>query len=294
MWGTLPIALKIILPRLDPVTLTWYRFSLAAVVLNGFLLIRRNWPARPRARQIWGLWVAACLGLAGNHTLYVTGLDFLEPTAATVIIQLGPVFLLLGGLLVFRERFSIIQWAGFGILITGMLIFFNHEIRSFSQLENGFIIGVILIVLASVSWVIYALAQKQLLIHYSPQQVVAVIYLSGTMLLLAGAHPLRICQLDGIRFAMVIFCGVNTIIAYGCFSEALQNWAASRVGAVLSIIPVLTLVLMQVAHLVIPDLVAAESFTIAKTIGAGIVVAGSMLCALGKRNSRLPSIRTES
>lgn len=285
MWGTLPIALKIILPKLDPVTLTWYRFSLAAAILNGWLLLRRDWPARPGSRHVWGLWIAACLGLAGNHTMYVAGLSFLEPTAATVLIQLGPVFLLLGGLFVFKEQFSRLQWCGFAILITGMFVFFNNEIRSFSRLDSGFLTGTVLIVLASAAWMIYALAQKQLLVHYSSQHIVAVIYLAGTLLLLAGAHPMQISRLDSGRLALVIFCGLNTIIAYGCFSEALQNWAASRVGAVLSVIPVLTLVLMQIAHPLAPGMVAAETFTVMKTIGACIVVAGSMLCALGRRNS---------
>ncbi len=125
MWATLPIALKMVLPKLDPVTLTWYRFSLAAFVLNSFLLLRGKIPTRHMNRHILGLWLVACLGLAGNHTLYVAGLSFMAPTEATVLIQLGPVLLLLGGLLVFREPFSFVQWSGFMILLAGMACFFS-------------------------------------------------------------------------------------------------------------------------------------------------------------------------
>ncbi len=94
---------------------------------------------------------------------------------------------------------------------------------------------------------------------------------------------MRIAELDSERLALVLFCGLNTIIAYGCFSEALQNWAASRVGAVLSIIPALTLGLMQVVQYLFPDYLQPEPFTPVKTFGACVVVAGSMLCALGKK-----------
>ncbi|MFX8262295.1 EamA family transporter, partial [Acinetobacter baumannii] len=36
-WATLPIALKITLEQLDPITLTWFRFAVAALGVGGWL-----------------------------------------------------------------------------------------------------------------------------------------------------------------------------------------------------------------------------------------------------------------
>jgi drug/metabolite transporter (DMT)-like permease len=36
MWGVLPIALKALLDRIDPYTLTWYRFLAAGALLGDF------------------------------------------------------------------------------------------------------------------------------------------------------------------------------------------------------------------------------------------------------------------
>ena len=39
-WSTLPVALKLSLERLDPITLTWARFAFAAVVIGAWLAWR--------------------------------------------------------------------------------------------------------------------------------------------------------------------------------------------------------------------------------------------------------------
>jgi len=45
MWGVLPIALKIMLQHMDAVTITWFRLSIAAVVLF-FILFRKRGVSR--------------------------------------------------------------------------------------------------------------------------------------------------------------------------------------------------------------------------------------------------------
>ncbi len=39
-WATLPIALKLVLEVLDPITLTWFRFLVAALVTGAWLSAR--------------------------------------------------------------------------------------------------------------------------------------------------------------------------------------------------------------------------------------------------------------
>jgi len=43
-WATLPIALKITLEQLDPITLTWFRFAVAALGVGGWLALRGGSP----------------------------------------------------------------------------------------------------------------------------------------------------------------------------------------------------------------------------------------------------------
>ncbi|MBN1296450.1 DMT family transporter [bacterium] len=286
MWAILPITLKSVLQRLDPITMTWYRFILAAVFFGiGQAFTRQSSFRVPAGRHLL-LWLAAILGLIANHTIYVLGLSYLQPVAATVFIQLAPVFLLAGGLIVFREPFSRIQWLGLGVLLLGMALFFYPELSQIRSMTRQFMTGAALIILAALCWTLYALAQKQLLVSYTSRQIVAVIYISGAVLLYWGARPAAIMSLDGPRIGLVLFAGFNTVVAYGCFSEALDHWDASRVSAVLAVIPVMTLLLMLVAQQRFPGYVEPENLTWGKFAGAVIVVVGSMVCALARRRDQ--------
>ena len=109
-WGLLPIALKVTLAGMDAWTVTWYRFAVAAAALGAFLAWRRRLPLPlPLTRRGWLLYGVALLCLVANYVSYLVSLELTSPTVAQILIQLAPVFLLFGGLLVYRERFAPLQ-----------------------------------------------------------------------------------------------------------------------------------------------------------------------------------------
>ena len=83
-------------------------------------------------------------------------------------------------------------------------------------------------------------------------------------------------ELTAIQWSLLAFCGLNTLIAYGCFSEALAHIEASRVSAVIALTPLVTLVAVQ--SIPMPGIVA-ESLQIITIIGAIFVVIGSIMTA---------------
>ena len=97
MWGVLPLILQGVLRDLDPVTLTWFRFSFATVVLG---IVLRSRAALPRlsglgSRRL-GLLLVATVFLAGNYIAYLLGLDRTNAPSAQVLIQAAPLLLALG------------------------------------------------------------------------------------------------------------------------------------------------------------------------------------------------------
>jgi drug/metabolite transporter (DMT)-like permease len=79
-WATLPVALKLALEQLDPFTLTWFRFLLAAGVMGAWLAARGGLGgfAALGARYRWLLAIAAA-GLIGNYVLYLLGVQYTTP-----------------------------------------------------------------------------------------------------------------------------------------------------------------------------------------------------------------------
>jgi drug/metabolite transporter (DMT)-like permease len=281
-WATLPIALKVSLEALDPITLTWFRFLVAAGLMGAWLAARGKLGAyRGLGRRRWGLLALAAVMLVGNYVLYLLGVRYTTPGNAQVLIQLAPLLMALGGILVFGERYSAGQWLGLAVIVAGLGLFFADQWRGGPAVgDAGYLLGSGLVVLAAVVWAVYALAQKQLLLALDSQSILWVIYVAATLCLWPFAHPTTLARLDATHAALVVYCALNTLVAYGAFAEALAHWQASRVSAVLATTPLLCLASVAVVHAWWPMGIAAESVGIAGYVGAAAVVVGSGLSSL--------------
>ena len=287
MWGILPIVLKLLLAHMDAVTITWYRFLIAALVVGIYLGARARIPVMGSlsTNARWLLLIAV-VGLAGNYLLYLLSLNLIGPGTAQVVIQLAPIMLMAGGLLVFGERFEPRQWAGVLILTIGMGLFFNQRLVEIFTSLGTYTSGVIIMVVASASWAAYALAQKQLLQHLGSNQIMFVLYCASMLLFWPWSRPSVIFELNSFALGLLLLASVNTLVAYGAFAEALNHWQASRVSAMLAITPLLTLAFVEIYSRSFPERLTSENFGALALTGAVLVVGGSIVTAMGGKQNK--------
>jgi drug/metabolite transporter (DMT)-like permease len=288
LWGVLPIALKGVMETLDPITTTFFRFSLAALLLTPYILLRSRHTSglslfsRLRSPRLFLQMLAAGLLLTSNYALYILGLQRTTAEAAQIVIQAAPMLLLLSGVWLFSERLSKLQWFGCICFVTGLCVFFSPRFYDVFIAVNAYGIGVMLILIAALVWTGYAIMQKFLLQQFSSQETMVLFYWIGTLAFLPFADFTALPQLSGLQWGLLAFCGLNTLIAYGSFAEAMAHIEASKVSAVLALTPMVT---VATVHLIpIPGLVV-EPITLLTLCGAALVVGGSMLTALAKPSS---------
>jgi len=283
-WGILPVALSGILMRLDALTITGVRFVVSAWVLTAVLGFGRRLPSLRRlGRGTWGLLGVASGFLAANYLAYILGLHHTTPADAQVLIQLAPILLALAGVWIFREPFSRVQWIGLAILVVGIAIFSAGRLATVLEIAGGarHVRGNAWIALAALTWAGYGIAQKQLLRVLPSQHILLCIYLGCAALYLPLADLRALAGLDAVGWALLLFCALNTVVAYGAFSEALQHWEASRVGAVLALVPLTTLGVQRLTLLWFPAYDPGPPLDATAVAGACTVVAGSLLTSLG-------------
>jgi len=295
LWGVLPHGLQLTLAELDPVTITWFRFGVAGIVMGLWLGGRGALPrlgVLPLGAAL--LLLAATAGLAANYLAYLLGLDLTTPANAQILIQLAPLLLALGGIVVFREHFTGGQWTGFAVMVGGLGLFFASQLRELAADLDRYVEGVAMIGLAAVTWAGYGLAQKQLLRRLTSQQIMTCIYAGCFLCFSLGAAPRTLAALSPVGWGGLLFAALNTLGAYGCFAAALEHWPASRVSAVLALTPLMTLAVGVVGSVWLPGLVASEAVSATSLAGAGLVVAGSMGVSLLGRPEPLAAGRAQA
>jgi drug/metabolite transporter (DMT)-like permease len=279
-----PVALAIVLTKLDSYTINWFRFITAFILLGCYLAKQGNLPKVSQLRSVpIYLWAIAILGLIGNYIFFVMGLQATSPSHAEVLIQLAGVFLSLGGLIIFKEHYNCYQWMGVGLLSAGFIGFFYEQLKVLATDSSQYINGSLMLIIAGLSWAVYALVQKQLLTKLSSTHIMWTIYGACGILFSTVAKPQTLNQLNSIEWIALIFCGLNTVIAYGAFAESLEHWEASRVSAILALAPIFTIVSMSIIAWLAPGLVTPEHITPLGLLGAMLIVSGSMSISLGKR-----------
>jgi drug/metabolite transporter (DMT)-like permease len=246
-WGILPIALKLSGGFITPVTLTWFRFVMALVVT---LLIQWRLGA---LRQFVGLpslvWLKLVLAgvlLMCNYVSFVYSLGYLAPGTAQLNFQTAPFFLAFGGVLFFKERFNAFQLSCFATLGLGMLMFFHPQLDLNQASDHQVLVGIMIVQFSVMSWTSYALLQKSVSQRLSPSNVLLFIYALGIVLMAPFSDFSQFEAMTLDQWWIVLFCGANTLIAYGCFGQAMQYWPTAQVSAMLALTPVLSFTATEV------------------------------------------------
>ncbi len=280
-WSTLPVALKLSLGATDAMTLTWFRF-LTAGVFTAVIIIIRN-----KAAEFKGLktaqWIWLCLGavmLIGNYVLFLVGMEMTSPANAQVFIQLAPLLMTLGGVFIFKESFSRFQMFGVVAIVIGLSLFFSDQIQQI--IKSDYTTGIWVMFAAALSWAIYALIQKKLATVLSSQSILCFIYAFATVGLFFWSDLDNHANISSLQWWAIAYACINTVIAYGAFAEALNHWNASRVGMVLALTPVTTLLFINTFAYFFPHLLAAEKIEVVGYMGMVCIVFGSMLASMKK------------
>lgn len=277
-WGILPTALKVLVDEMDAYTITWYRLILAFGLLFVLLSVRKKLPKLGGIDGKYALLLAiTCLGLCINYVTYILGLDIIGPGPAQIMIQLNVVFVILGGIFIFRERFIARQVWGLVAILAGLTLFFHNKLAELFTSLSHYSIGVLILLLSAAALASYSLAQKQLLTTFSSLQISMLVFGAGAVLMLpiTAGNIAQLADLNGSGIALLLFCTVTTLLAFGCYAEALQHWQTTKISAVLSTVPLIALGFAELTVFVYPDLFATDPLTPLGIVGAVVLVIGS-------------------
>ncbi len=284
MWGLLAIALKLVLRNISPITIIFFRFSLAFIMLLIYYLIKRPSGLKIILHPPLILILAACaLGL--NYLGFIKGLNFTTPGIAQVFIQSGSVLFALSGFLFFKEKATPSQLFGLLIVLIGMMLFYHEQLSFGGKGISLYQKGVLWIIFGGICWAIYAVAQKMLTTSYDPMELNLVLFGLPAVLYCPFANYAVIFHASATEWFLLLFVGLNTLLAYGSLAYAFKYLEANKISVIITLNPIVTFTLMGIFSYFQVSWIAHETFTYISLLGAAVVIIGTILVVIRRKTN---------
>ena len=283
LWGFLAIALKVSLNDLSPASIVWFRFTVAFVILF-FILLFTDKSLFKTLRKPPSMIFLAAIFLGLNYLGFISGLNLTSPSNAQVFIQIGPVSFAFVGIIVFKEKIRWKHLLGFLLLLFGFSVFYSEQVDLSGTLHsNLFLRGVIFIVLGGLSWAVFSILQKIMVKKWNPNHLNLIIYGTCSLGFLPFVEFSKFSTLSLNDWFLLIFLGLNTLLAYGSLALAFKFTEANKVSVILTLNPIITFIVMMILSFYQVSWIEAENLTLLSLFGAGIVFTGASLVIIRKK-----------
>jgi drug/metabolite transporter (DMT)-like permease len=278
IWGMNFAVVKGAFDTLGPMAFNGLRFPVAAITL--YLLLRIQGPITlPERKDILPL---MGLGVVGNgiyQVFFIHALGLTRAGNVAVILATTPVWAALFSAL-FREgtldRPTVI--GGMATLVgMGLVVGGGSTDPSWSPATLW---GDLLAVGAALTWSLYTVGSRRLLLRYGSIPVTAWALWSGTVLVVAlGLPELRSTawsEVDAAAWGAVGFAGVLAIgVSYPIWSRAVQRLGSARTATFSNLVPVVALLTAWIT--------LGEAPVLLQWTGAAVILGGVLLARFGAK-----------
>jgi len=282
LWGLLAIVIKVTLNYVPPKTVAWSRFAVAFIFLFLYHAIFRTGGISIFKKPPFRVLVSAVL-LGMNYLCFMEGINVTTPNNAAIFIQSGPLILAVLGFVIYKEKLKPIQIAGFVVALLGFVFFYRDQLANLFSNPQVYNKGILLIVLAGVCWAFYSLIQKRLVKKYHPDHLNLINFGLPIVILIPGVEFSVFTDLPWFAWLILIFLGINTLMAYHFLSLALKYIEANKVSIILTANPTITFLAMAILTSMEVAWIEGEVFSFVTLAGAFLVIMGAVLVSVFKR-----------
>jgi drug/metabolite transporter (DMT)-like permease len=239
------LAAKRALGELSPFELALARFSFAGLVYAGLLLWK---PRRVPRRDLLAMAVLGFIAIPLNQGLFLFGLSLTTPGHAALLYAMTPIFVFVLAILRGEERSSPWKTVGIAVAFAGAAVVLVARGQLSGQGDSGALLGDLLVLLAVISWAVYAVWGKPYAERYGVVTTTGITIVTGSLLylpvglLFSSAASFR--ALSAVGWGSVAYLVVLTsVVSYLLYYWALAREDASRVAIWSNTQPVLTALL---------------------------------------------------
>ncbi len=273
-WASAFVVIRAVADHFDPGALTLGRLTVAALVLGVAQLVHGSW-VQPTRRQ-WGL-----LGVFGVSWFLVYNLalnaaeHLLDPGTAALLVNVAPLIVAIVAGTLLGEGFP--RWLIIGAIVAFCGIAIIGAATATGSLS---LLGVVLALIAAVTYAIAVLLQKPLLEALPGLQITLIGVAIGVVVSLPWGGSL-VTQLAAAPVAStigVVYLGVvPTAIAFLAWAYALKRMPAGRLAITTYLVPVIA---------------TGMAWALLAEVPPPLALLGGLICLTGVALTRIPGRAT--
>ncbi len=269
------IAKEVMPQYVQPFGLTLLRVS-GASLLFWLYAFWRNQPKEITLKQelprlLPRLLLCAALGVAANQLFFLEGLNLTSPINAALIMTITPVLVLLASALLLKERVTFKKSLGIGLGLTGAILI---VLQRNPAAANGGIMGDVLILLNALSYGVYLVLVKPLMLHYRASSIIKWVFLFGFFMVLPFGWQ-EFTEIEWSAMPLPIWLAIFYVVVFTTFVAYLLNaWTLRFVDS--SVVGIY-IYLQPVFAAVLSTLLGQDHLTIEKVLYSGLIFLGVYL-----------------
>jgi len=281
LWGLTPVVTKGALTGFTPEFLSFVRLAVAAIIFRA--LAGRD--ARWFVSDSW-IWLAGA-GLGADFILYNYGMQFTAANVAGLVINIELLSTIAFAMWILGERFNARRVAGGAITIAGVLIVSLDGLDFSDVTRRDRVFGNILVMLAGISWSLFAVAQrrttfgKTLYARLTPIFSVAALF-AAPLMLRPGVWSIKPAISPVLMFIVLTVFGTGVV--YWVYARAQEMIDVSVLSILLCTIPVFA---VGFAYLLLEEPVTLQLVTGGMVILAGIVLIATEKAAVQEKTAHV-------
>lgn len=152
---------------------------------------------RIRREDVWRLALCGLFGVTSNQLMFFNGLSLTSPVNASIIMTSNPILVLVVSSILLKTAITARKLLGIGLGAVGALALLYLSADSFSTHISWQ--GDLLILGNAISYGVYLVLVKPLMMKYRPTTVIAWVFLFGTLFVM----PIGWTQVQAVDFAVL-------------------------------------------------------------------------------------------
>lgn len=271
--GLTPVAAKYIVAEVSPISLGFFRFGIATLLLILFFKIK-GISFRIDRKDIWFFALLGALCIPINQFCFLIGIKLSTSSNSGVMYAITPMIAYLLSIRMKKEKFGYKKMLTISLTILGIIIIFWESLmQSISQQSNLFL-GNILLFFAVSSWAFYVTLSTKMIEKYGALKTSTIAFTFGSILFIPGflldAHNFTLQRLTFWGLAGFIYLTVFVaFLGYFIYNYSAKLIKISTLTTLTNTSPILTIILSY--------FLLKETFSVYFIIGAIITLAGVFL-----------------